>query len=141
MNKKLFVGLTFLLLALCACGSLSVRPDRRTSPGAATISSISPKSVAAGSPNTTLTIVGSHFAGPPCLTCDSYSVVVWSISGSNTRLVATFVNSGELIASVPGTLLTDPVTSRVFVQTWAGVQTDNEHLVSQTNEVIFTVAP
>ena len=82
----------------------------------------------------------SSRAGPPCLTCDSYSVVVWFVSGTNTPLATTFVNSNQLTGIVPAALLTEPVASRVFVQNWAGVQRDDEHLVSESNAVTFSVA-
>ena len=109
--------------------------------GVATIVSISPDSVSAGSPDVMLTIAGSNFAGPQCLTCDSYSVVVWSVAGNNISLDTMFVSSTQLTAVIPATLLGRPVTPQVFVQTWAGVQTDNEHVVGVTNAVTFSVSP
>jgi hypothetical protein len=105
------------------------------------IASISPLSMTAGSSDLTLTITGSNFAGPPCLKCDAYSLALWSANGTDVRLTTTFVDSGELTAIIPAALLTGPVTAEVFVQTWAGAQSDNDHVVAATSAFAFTVTP
>jgi hypothetical protein len=83
-------------------------------PGAPWISSISPTSVVAGSPDLTLTVTGSNFANH-----NSYrSYAVWSVNDSATYLATTFVDSTQLTAVVPAALLINPVKAAVSVEIW-----------------------
>jgi len=111
VKKQIGVGSTLLLLALCGCGSPTVRSDGRTSLNSI---SISPTSVVAGSADLTLTITGSHFL-PRAQ--HKWSQAVWSSNGSQTELATTFVSTSQLTAVVPANLLISPGTAQVFVQT------------------------
>jgi hypothetical protein len=103
--------------------------------GLAVISSISPTSVAAGSPDLTVTLRGSGFVGV------GRSLAVWRTKDSTTGLVTTIVNAGELTAVVPAALLRDTVHAQVYVQIFARVMDETMRvvMVAQSNAVPFTV--
>ncbi len=117
MRKQIFVGLSFLLLALWGCGSPGVLPagptDLKKPVSSADSISISPASALAGSADVVLTITGANFLGAP----HNFSQAVWSSNGRQTLLATTFVSSTQLTAIVPADLLISPATAQVFVQT------------------------
>ncbi len=78
-------------------------PVTQAAPGAVTISSLAPASVAAGGPAFALTVNGSGFV--------SGASVRWN----GSALTTTFVNSGQLTASVPGNLIASAGTAAVTV--------------------------
>jgi hypothetical protein len=86
----------------------------KTPPASFSISSILPMSVVAGSPDITLTVMGSSFANDR----HNKSVVAWSVNGSSEAfLQTTFVSSTQLTAVIPAALLTNPTTFQVLVET------------------------
>jgi len=85
----------------------------KPSPGSPSIASLSPTSAAAGSPDLTLTIMGSSFVQNCCF----FTQAVWSANGSATSVATTYVNSTQLSAVIPAALLKNPVSAQVFVQT------------------------
>ena len=74
------------------------------SQGGTQISSISPTGAVAGSPDLTLTIMGSSFDGTGVIR----SRAVWVANGSTIPLSTTFVSDTLLTAVIPSALLTDP---------------------------------
>ena len=73
-------------------------------PGAPTLTSLSPSSAAAGSPALTLTVNGTNFPA-------AGNNVTWN----GAVLQTTFVNSGQLTAAVPAALLTSAGTAVVCI--------------------------
>ncbi len=84
-----------------------------TSPGIPTISSISPTSAAAGSPDLTLTVTGSNFVR----NLYYFSQAVWSVNGVKTSLPTISSSSNQLTVLIPAALLSNAVSAQVFVQT------------------------
>ena len=82
-------------------------------PGSPSITTISPMSAVAGSPDLTLTVMGSGFVNGN----HNVSSVVWHVNGSDTFLATTFVSGTELTAVIPATLLANPVVANVLVET------------------------
>ena len=97
------------------------------------ITSISPMSIIAGSPDLTLTVMGSGFGnqGP-----HNHSVVVWSANGKDTLLATTFISSTQLTAVIPAALLANPVTAKVSVVTG---DLAGSFPLPQSNSINFTV--
>jgi IPT/TIG domain len=88
------------------------------STGTLSITSISPSTVAAGSPDVTIAITGSNFDHQFLHT----SVAFWSTDPNNLHehgimLVTTFVNGNQLTALIPAALLEQPVSVQVLVLT------------------------
>ena len=81
-----------------------------------TITSINPTQAQVNSPGFTLTVNGSNYYSSagcgPALSCPN-SVVQWN----GSSLATTFVNSGQLTATVPASLLTSPGTEKITVIT------------------------
>lgn len=77
------------------------------------ISSILPSSVVAGSPDLTLTVMGSAFAHSN----HNKSLVMWSANGSVNVLATTFDSGTQLTAVIPAALLTSPLTAQISVET------------------------
>jgi hypothetical protein len=102
------VGMLILSLILTGCDSM---PQSQS--GGVTFISIAPTSAAVGSPDLTLTITGSHFAGEQ----HYYSQAVWADNGNNTLLATAFVSTTQLTAVIPAALLNSSVTAQVLVQT------------------------
>jgi hypothetical protein len=72
--------------------------------GGLSLTSLSPTSIAPGAGNTTLTLSGTGFSAS--------SVVYFN----STVLSTTFVNSGQLTATIPSSLLTTAITASITVQ-------------------------
>jgi Galactose oxidase, central domain len=104
-------------IALAKSNSLSFSVNK-TSPGSASITSLSPTSAAPGSPDLTLTILGSNFDGAGVI----QSRAVWTSNGGITPLSTRFVSSTQLTAVVPAALLSIPVTAQVSVQSWDHIE-------------------
>lgn len=88
------------------------------SSGTPSITSISPSTVSAGSPDVAFTITGSNFDHRFLHT----SVAFWTTDPNNlhdhgTMLVTTSVNSNQLTAVIPAALLQKPVSVQVLVLT------------------------
>jgi hypothetical protein len=97
--------------------------------------SVAPASVAAGSPDVTITVQGSgfHHNGG-----HDVSEVVLSVNGTDTWPATTFVDSSDLTAVIPAALLTKPVVAVVSV--WTGdPMADSEE--SRSGAATFTVTP
>jgi hypothetical protein len=109
-----YLGVLILSFVLTGCDSMpQSQPGGVPGSSGTSLSSIAPRSVAVGSPDLTVTVIGSHFAGDR----HYYSQAVWSVNGSNTLLATTFVSSSQLSAVIPAALLNSFVTAQVFVQT------------------------
>jgi hypothetical protein len=127
MTKRFFCVeiLVAAVLWLSACESTSVRtvspsaPSTPTTPPTTTgavIQSISPSGVSTGSGDFTLTVIGKNFVHGTAR--ETNSIVTWSVNGTDTSLATTFVNSGQLTATVPAGLLTAPTTANVLILNW-----------------------
>ena len=87
-----------------------------TLPGTPSISSISPSSAVAGSPDLTLTVVGANFVNEGATRY--HSGVTWSVNGHDSFLTTTIIDSTHLTADIPTALLSNPTTAQISVQTW-----------------------
>ena len=96
------------------------------------ISSISPMSVVAGSPDLTLTVMGSQFVNGT----HTKSVVTWSVSGGDSFLRTTFDSSTQLTAVIPAPLLANPITVQILVETGDPM---GSLPFSKSNSINFTV--
>jgi hypothetical protein len=111
------------------------------SSGGASITSISPSTVTAGSPDVTITITGSNFDHQFLRT----SVAFWTTDPNNlhdhgTMLVTTFVNSNQLTAVIPAALLEQPVSVQVLVLTGDPMgMSDGFFGYPKSNPVTFSV--
>ena len=108
--------------------------------GTATISSISPESVTAGSPDITVTITGSNFDFQRL----HMSIAFWSTSPNGTHccdkgLETTFLSSTQLTAVIPAALLQIPVTAYVYVETGDPMEMSDGVSYPKSNSVTFTV--
>jgi IPT/TIG domain len=112
------------IMAILGCGGGSHLPAPASPPPAPDIS-ISPTSGVAGSPDLTLTVMGSNFLGET----HNFSQAVWLANSSTTLLATTFVSSTQLTAVIPSALLSNPLTAEVFVQT--GDPTVRHHVESR----------
>jgi hypothetical protein len=96
------------------------------------ITSILPTSAKAGSPDLSLTVMGSNFDGTGVIR----SRVLWSANGSQMPLSTTFVSSSELTAIVPAALLLSAGTVSISVQNWDHIEGVSDGV---TNSITFTV--
>ncbi len=102
------------------------------SQGGTQISSISPTGAVAGSPDLTLTIMGSSFDGTGVIR----SRAVWVANGSTIPLSTTFVSDTLLTAVIPSALLTDPVEAQVAVQHYDNIEGVTDGI---SNSVSFNI--
>jgi hypothetical protein len=85
-------------------------------PGQLSISSLSPTSVVAGSPDLTVTIQGSNFQSIPG---DIRMAVDWTAAGaSSTATNVVVVSSTKLTAVIPAALMAESVTAEISVSKW-----------------------
>ena len=111
--RKLAARFSFVALSLLMLGCGSSEMNSPHNQGSTNTITIFPASAPAGSSDLTLTVLGSNFHGA----VHDYSQVVWSVSGINTGLATTFVNSTKLTAVIPSVLLTNSIAAQVFVLT------------------------
>jgi hypothetical protein len=108
---------------------------------AVTISSVSPSSATAGSPDLQLSVTGANFdAG-----ARRVNQIVWSANGVATRIPATFNSTTRLTVILPAVLLKAPVAANLTVEIWdvtgdAPLATSNTVKFSVTNPAI-TISP
>src|SRR5215469_7621199 len=106
------------------------------------ITSISPESVPAGSPDVTLTITGSNFDHTGHL---HVSVAFWTTDPNNLHdhgiaLNTTVVSSSQLNAVIPAALLQDPASVQIVVLTGDPMgMSDGFFGYPKSNSVAFTV--
>ena len=112
--KTACLGMLIFSFGLAGCNSMpQSQSGGVTGSSGTSLSSISPPSTSVGSPDLTVTLIGSHFAGEQ----HYYSQAVWDDNGNHTLLATTFVSSTQLLAVIPTALLNNSVTANVFVQT------------------------
>jgi len=135
-TRELMRCTVVLLMALSgsavACSDDSAGPT--LPPAGLRIDSITPTSVAAGSPDLTLTVTGSGFRDGNFIG----SRAVWSVKDSVTNLATTFVSSTELRVVVPATLLSDTVVAHVYL---LSRDLSEDARLQFSNAVPFTVTP
>jgi hypothetical protein len=105
------------------------------------ISSISPVSVPAGTPDLTLTIKGSKFGNKFI----DQSIAFWTTDPNNLHdhgkmLFTTFVSSNQLTAVIPAALLEEPTNVQIVVLTGDSMgMSDGFFGYPKSNSVTFTV--
>src|SRR5215472_4271380 len=127
-------------LSGCGGGSASVQPPSSTpSPpppappsDALSISSLSPVSAVAGSPDLALTITGTGFDGVGVI----QSRVVWTSQGSSISLDRNIASSTQIVATIPAALLKDPTDAHIVVQEYDSIE---QTVDGTSNQVLFTV--
>jgi hypothetical protein len=110
---------------------------------APSICTISPSTVAAGSPDLTITIDGSNFGHFGHFV---WSTVFWTTNGNlhdtGTLLQTTIVNSDQLVAVIPAPLLQTPTSVQILVMNGDVMgMSDGFFGYPRSNSVIFTVTP
>ena len=105
------------------------------------ISSISPSTVAAGSPDLTITIDGSNFGH---FRHFIYSTVFWTINGNlhdtGTWLQTTIVSDSQLTVVIPAKLLQSPTSAGIVVMNGDIMgMSDGYFGYPKSNSVTFTV--
>ena len=113
--------------------AFTILPPPPTS-SAQALDSISPTSAVAGSPDLTLTLIGSGFKSGRI----KGSRATWRRGDSTSYLPTTFVSSTHLTAVVPAELLRHVVPAQVYVAT-GDVMGDIP--LRQSNAVAFTIMP
>jgi len=109
--------------------------------GTPSITSISPSTVRAGSPDVTIRINGANFENRFLHT----SVAFWTSDPNNlhdhgTMLVTTFVNRNQLTAVIPAALVQEPVSVELVVLTGDSMgMSDGFFGYPTSNSVTFTV--
>jgi trimeric autotransporter adhesin len=103
------LSLLFAVSSLASCGGSSSKEQMPPPPNQiAAISSISPSSTTAGSPDLTLTLTGSNFL--------ANARVIWNVAGATpTNLAATLASSTKITAVAPSSLLSTGVSVSVSV--------------------------
>jgi hypothetical protein len=136
LRRFSWIAVGFLIIWQFACGGGTLRqsPKSGSSGTPSTNISISPGSATVGSPDLTLTILGSKdftfFNG------HWYSTVLWSQDGVDTPLLMTFVSSSQLTAIVPAALLASAVIGNVRVEIWDRIENTR---VATSSSVSFQV--
>jgi hypothetical protein len=107
------------------------------------ISSISPSTVAAGSPDVTITINGSNFGQYGHFI---WSTAFWTTNGNlhdtGTWLQTTIISSGQLTAVIPARLLQSPNSVQIVVMNGDVMgMSDGYFGYPRSNSVTFTVTP
>lgn len=107
------------------------------------ISSISPSTLSAGSPDVTITIEGSNFGHYGHFI---WSTAFWTTNGNlhdtGTWLNTTIVSSSQLTAVIPAKLLQSPSSVQIVVMNGDVMgMTDGYFGYPRSNSVTFTVAP
>lgn len=132
LRRFSWIAVGFLIVWQFACGGGTLKSGSSGTPSANI--SLSPGSATIGSPDLTLTILGSNnftfFNG------HWHSSVLWSQGGLDTPLLTTFINSSELTAIVPAALLASSGTGEVRVETWDNIENTR---VATSSSVPFQV--
>jgi len=103
--------------------------------GDVVITSLSPTSVGAGSPDLTLTITGSNLDLIHSGSHSTNTVAVWSGLPA-TPLTTKVVSGSQLTAVVPAALMAKPVTAQIFIQKWYFA---DDSPFATSNSLAFTV--
>jgi len=134
IQGKSFVGAILLvgvMLALAGCGggnSVITPPVSPSNPTPA-ITSLSPTSEVAGSSDFTLTVNGSNFT--------SSSSVTWNGNPVSTS----FINSGELTATISSTLVASPEYVLIGVQSGSSSSNTVQFAVNHPTPQITSISP
>ncbi|MGE5835413.1 MAG: hypothetical protein ACM4AI_13085 [Acidobacteriota bacterium] len=102
------------------------------------ITSISPTSAVAGSPDLTVTVTGGGFFRSTVCHCFTSSYVTWAEKGEETLLSTTFVSEKELTAIIPAALLKNVVTAQLYVRNADITEPD---AYTKSNPINFSVLP
>jgi hypothetical protein len=133
------IAVGFLVVWQFACGDGTIRQSPRSGssgtpgPQSANIS-IAPDSAVVGSPDLTLTVVGS--SSFKFYNGHWHTTVLWSQGGVGTPLLTTFVSSSQVTAILPAALLSNAGTGTVLVETRDNIENT---LVGTSSAVAFQV--
>ena len=108
------------------------------------ISSVSPSTVAAGSPDVTITIDGSNFGqfGHFIRSTAFLATVPSNLHDTGTMLQTSIVSSNQLIAVIPAPLLQSPTSLQIVVMNGDVMgMSDGFFGYPRSNSVAFTVTP
>jgi hypothetical protein len=110
------VALALLIAAFGCGGGSSSGGDNvtNTQSTALTLSSLSPSSAMAGSPDLKLSVTGSNFDSG----AHRVNQIVWTAAGVSAPITATFLNTTQLTAVLPAKLLASAVTANLTVEVW-----------------------
>lgn len=126
-----------MLVATSGCGGGSSSggdvTNTNTQSTALTLSSVSPSSALAGSPDLKLSLTGSNFDGR----AHRVNQIAWSAGGATTRIAATFQNNNQLTVVLPAALLAAPVTASFRVEVWDVM---GDAPLAASNALKFTVS-
>jgi hypothetical protein len=141
-------AITVLMVAVGAssgCGSagsagLNSQPVQTFAPASistssVTITSISPTSAVAGSPNVTVTVTGMNFVQGFPIT----SLAVWSANGNQTLLDTNFISGTQLKAVIPASLLMNPGTAQIFIENGDPMGISDGTSYPKSNSFAFSV--
>jgi hypothetical protein len=112
-------------------------------PPTPSVSSISPSTVAAGSPDVTITVNGSNFGHYEQF---AWSTAFWTTNGNlhdtGTLLQTTIISSSQLTAVIPAKLLQSPGSAQIVVMNGDVMgMSDGYFGYPRSNSVTFTVTP
>ena len=116
-------------VTVTTAGGTSAVATFTINPAPPTISGLSPNSAAAGGPAFTLTINGTNFV--------SDATAKWGA----TALATTFVNAGQLSATVPAALIAVPGTASVTVTTTGGTSAGATFTINPGVPKITSLSP
>jgi len=150
--KVVLSALTFLALLLTiGCGSAMPGNNNNgnnsgggpTGSPSVVISSISPSTVVAGSPDVTITINGSNFGHHgQFIWSTAFSTTNGNLHDTGTWLPTTIVSSGKLTAVIPAKLLQTPTSVQIVVMNGDVMgMSDGYFGYPRSNSVTFTVTP
>lgn len=117
----------------CGGGSTSGGDVTNTQSTALTLSSVSPSSALAGSPDLKLSLSGSNFDG----SVHRVNQIAWSAGGATTRMAASFQNNNQLTVVLPAALLAAPVTASFRVEVWDAM---GDAPLATSNALKFTIS-
>lgn len=127
------VALAMLIGAFgCGGGSSSGGNVTDTQSTDLTLSSVSPSSATAGSPDLKLSVTGSNFDPG----AHRVNQIMWTAAGVSTPITATFLNTTQLTAVLPAKLLAAPITATLTVEVW---DSTNDAPVATSNALKFAV--
>lgn len=122
-----------LTAAGCGGGSSSSADISNTQKTDLTLSSVSPSSAIAGSPELKLSVTGSNFEAG----AHRVNQIVWTAKGVSTPISATFLSSTQLTVVLPAKLLASLVTANLAVEVWDNM---SDAPLARSNSVKFTVS-
>jgi hypothetical protein len=130
--SSIVLSIVFLAAQLGCGGGGSSSGVNNGQDTAVTISSISPISAIAGSPDLQLSIAGSNFD----VGVHGINRIVWSVNGVTRRIPPAVDSTDHLTVTLPAALLKAAVTAKISVEIW---NISGDALLATSNAVKFLV--